>query len=187
MQYCNDPLIFAGCAVKRPKENPSRFRTTTLTAAGPPLEAMELKGDLLICDLLQNGTESVDDMRVMNTDAKSHSAKTPDKCLHEADRSKKKIYLKVFLQQRRHFSPFVASVNRMLSLDATATLKMIASCIATKWQQTYSKMCGYVKIRVSITLVRATHRCIWWSRVPTHKISVQRLHWEDVAGINLFR
>ena len=55
--------------------------------------AIEQKVDLLICYLCQNGTGSVCDMRVMNTDANSHLAKTLEKCLHEAERVKKKMYL----------------------------------------------------------------------------------------------
>ena len=52
---------------------------------------------------------------------------------------------------------------------------------------TLSMTYGYVKNRISITLVRDTHRCIGGSRVPAHKISLQRLQWEYGAGINLFR
>ena len=52
---------------------------------------MEHKGDLLIRYLFQNGTDSVHDMRVMNTDAKSHLANTPEKCLQEAERAKKNM------------------------------------------------------------------------------------------------
>ena len=113
-------------------------------------------------------------MRVVNTDAKSHSTKTPEKCLQEAERANRNIYLEACLQQLRHFSPFVASVIRLLGLGATATLKRIPSSLATKWRQPYSRTCGYVKSRVAITLVRATHRCIRGSRVLEHKISVQR-------------
>ena len=54
---------------------------------------MEQKGDLLIHDLWKNGTDSVHDMHVANTDAKSHLANTPEKCLQEAERAKKKMYL----------------------------------------------------------------------------------------------
>ena len=97
------------------------------------------------------------------------------------------MYLEACLQQRRHFSPFVASVDRLLGVDATATLKRLASCLATKWKQSYSKTCGYIKRRIAVTLVRTTHRCIRGSRVPAHRISVQRPHWEDGAEINLFR
>ena len=47
----DDPLIFTGCAVKRPKANPARSKATTVTSATQLIEAMEHKGDLLIRDL----------------------------------------------------------------------------------------------------------------------------------------
>ena len=97
------------------------------------------------------------------------------------------MYLEACLQQRRHFSPFVASVDGLLGEEETATPKRLASRLATKWKQYYSKTCGYVKSRIAITLVRATHLCMRGSRVPAHRISVQRLQWEDGAGLNLFR
>ena len=91
----------------------------------------------------------------------------------------KRMYLDACLQQRRHFSPFVASVDGFMGVEATATLKRIASSLATKWRQPYSRMCGYVKSRIAITLVRSTHQFIRGSRVPAHRISVQRPQWED--------
>ena len=39
-------------------------------------------------------------MRVVNTDTLSYVQKTPEKCLHEAEREKKKMYVKACLQQR---------------------------------------------------------------------------------------
>ena len=74
-------------------------------------------------------------MRIMNTDAKSHSTKTLEKCFQEAEQAKKKMYLEACLQQRRHFSPFVASVDGILGVEALATMKRIASRLATKWRQ----------------------------------------------------
>ena len=50
-------------------------------------------------------------MRVINTDAKIHAVKTLEKCLQEAERGKKLVYLEACLQQFRYFSPFVASVD----------------------------------------------------------------------------
>ena len=70
------------------------------------------------------------------------------------------MYLEGCLQKSRHFSPFVASVDGLLGVETTSTLERLASCLATKWKQTYSKTCGYVKSRIAITFVRATHRCI---------------------------
>ena len=49
-----------------------------------PPEVTEQKGELLIWDLWANGTDSVHDMRVVNTDAKSYLEKSPKRCLEEA-------------------------------------------------------------------------------------------------------
>ena len=105
------------------------------TTAAP--EVTDQKGDFLIWDLWQQGTESVHGMRVVNTDALAYLTKAQEKCLHEAEKGKKKIYLEACLQQRRHFSPFVASVDGLLGVKVTATLKRIASRLATKWKQPY--------------------------------------------------
>ena len=121
----------------------------------------------------------------MNTDVKSHSAKTSEKCLQEAELAKNNMYLEACLQQLRNFSPFVASVKGLLGVEKTDALKRVAIQLATKWRQPCSGTCGCVNSRVVITLVRATHQCIWGSRVPAHKISVQRLNWEYVSGINI--
>ena len=72
-------------------------------------------------------------MRVVNTDANSYWETSPEKCLQEAEKSKNKMYLERCLQQRRHFSPFVDSVDGLLGVEATATLKRIASRLTPKW------------------------------------------------------
>ena len=97
------------------------------------------------------------------------------------------MYLEACLQQRRHFSPFFASVDGLLWVETTETLKRLASRLATQWKEPYSKTCGYVKSRIAITLVRTTHRYIRGSQVTAHRINVQRPQWEDGTGINLFR
>ena len=47
----DDPLIFTGCAVKRPKAKPAMTKATAVTVATPLLDTMEQKGDILIRDL----------------------------------------------------------------------------------------------------------------------------------------
>ena len=47
---------------------------------------MEHKGELLIYDLLKNGTDSVQAMLGVTTDSKSYLVKTPEKYLQEASR-----------------------------------------------------------------------------------------------------
>ena len=67
--------------MKRPKAKPARTSGSIDREGAPPPEATEQKGVLLIRDLWQNRTESVHDMRVINTGAKTHTVKTPEKCL----------------------------------------------------------------------------------------------------------
>ena len=59
----------------------------------------------MVCDLYKNGTNSVNNMCVVNTEAKSNLAKTTDKCIQEAATAKEKMYLEACLQKRRHFPP----------------------------------------------------------------------------------
>ena len=68
--------------MKRVKATPDGASVTTDQAGAPPPEVTEHKGNLLIRDLWKNGTDSAHNMRVVNTDAKSHMEKEPDKCLN---------------------------------------------------------------------------------------------------------
>ena len=158
--------------MKRPKVNPARSKSTKSTSVTSPLEATEQKDDLLICDLWHNGKESVYGMRVVNTDANFHSAKTRGKCLQEAERAKKKMYLEACLQQFQHSLPFFSSVNELLGVEEMYTLKRIASRLASKWRKPYSRMCRYVNSRISITFEWDTHCWIRGSGVPAHNINV---------------
>ena len=107
--------------------------------------------------------------------------------MQEEEIAKRRMYMDACLQKLRHFSPLFASVDGLLGVEATDTLKIIASRLATKWRQPYSRTCGYVNIRISVNLVRSTHRCIRGSRVTAHRIRVQLPQWEDGAGLKLFR
>ena len=51
-----------------------------------------MDGGLLIRDLWTYGTDSIHDMRVVNTDAVSYQYKTLEKCLESADNKKNKNY-----------------------------------------------------------------------------------------------
>jgi hypothetical protein len=59
--------------------------------------------------------------------------------------------------------------------------------LAEKWEKPYAEVCGYVTARMSIAIVRATHRCLRRSQVPTGKMSEKLFpEWEDQAGLSLF-
>ena len=129
----NDPLIYQGCAVTRKKAQPAGPGGSTAPGTSPPGDS-EQKGDLLIRDLWKNGTDSIHDMRVVNTDVVSYQYKTPEKFLETSECEKKKKYLNTFLNERRHFTPFVASVGGLLGVEVEATLKRIFRFLAQIWK-----------------------------------------------------
>ena len=131
--------------------------------------------------------DSIHNMHVVNTDTPSHQNNYPEKCLQMAHKNENKKYLELFLQKRCHFSPFVMLVGFFLGVEAEATLKLISSRLATKCKKPYYRTCGYVKSRVAIIKVRATHRCIQISRMPVQKNSVRKLRWGDGSDLHLLR
>ena len=87
----DETLIYSGRTMSRTKPKPAGSKHTSppdATTAEP--EVTEHKGDLRIRDLWQQGTDNVHDMRVVNTDALSYVRRSPEKCLQEAERKKKR-------------------------------------------------------------------------------------------------
>ena len=65
--------------------------------------------------------------------------------METSEREKNRKYLNAFLNNRRHFTPFVYLVDVFLRVKAEATLKRIASRLVQKWKEPYSCTCRYVK------------------------------------------
>ena len=72
-------------------------------------------------------------------------------------------------------------------VEAEATLKRTEIRLEKKQKDPYSHTCRYVKIRVVITLVRATHCYIRGARVPASQISMKRPQWEGGKDLHLFK
>ena len=115
----------------------------------------------MIRKICQIGIDSIHDMIFVNTYSLYHPNKSPDNCLHTAEKEKKSKYLEACLQKCRHFYPSVFSVDNLLSVEVEATIKCIASRLVKKWKYPYSRRYVYEKSSVAITLVISTHRCIW--------------------------
>ena len=111
---------------------------------------------------------------------------TPFKVLESQEKEKKRKYLGPCLENRRHFTPFVLSVDGLLGREAKTFAKRLAVKLAGKWQKPYSQVAGYVKARLGIAAVGATHLCLRGSQVPAHNISNRFTQWEDGAGLAMY-
>ena len=99
---------------------------------------------------------------------------------------KKKKYLQACLDQRRHFTPYVADCFGLLGEEAIAVNQRLAAKLAKKWKTPYTVTAGYVNARLSVAILRAVHQCIRGSRVPFRAQSTKRSTWDDGAGLYLF-
>ena len=186
-------LAFAPNAIRdEPKIFPSHGASTTSTPAMTSAQVLthtskndKERGDLLIRGLWTKGTDCIIDVRITDTDAKSYVSCDPMAVLAQHERAKKKKYLQPCLAQRRTFCPFITSCNGLLGKEATRLLQRLALRIAKKTGRAYSKVCGIVRARMSIAIVRATHLCLRGSRIPTTAMS-RRPAWLDGAGLGLF-
>ena len=77
------------------------------------------------------------------------------KVLERAAKKKKDKYLDACLERRGTFAPLTYSVDGMACKEAKAFEKRVASLLATKLGRQYSKMMGFVRARMSLTVVRS--------------------------------
>jgi hypothetical protein len=79
----------------------------------------------------------------------------PTKVLLRHEKEKKDKYGALCIKRRRTFTPLVFSVDGLLGKEA-------------KWKRSYSEICGFIRSRLSIALLRFSSRCLKADRNPTH-------------------
>jgi hypothetical protein len=101
------------------------------------------RGDILIRGFWARGTDCILDVRVTGTDTKTYCKRDPAKVLESQEKEKKRKYLEACLKRRRrHFTPFVCSVDGMLGREAKTFAKQLAAKLANKSEKWYSQVCG---------------------------------------------
>eukprot|EP00957_Ditylum_brightwellii_P206843 15350224-Ditylum_brightwellii.AAC.1 len=142
----------------------------------------------MIRHLWKHQVDTVIDVRITDTDAKYHISRPLETLLAAQEKGKKGKYLNACLEQNRHFSLFVVSVDGMLGKEAVMVLRQLSRKLAIKWVcPIISQATNYVKTTMSLSNVRATNRCLQGSRVPSSSMSTRRLPCEDGAGIYLLQ
>ena len=101
------------------------------------------------------GTTTMFNIRIVNLDAGSYLRMTPEKALAKAERENKDFYLQALLDRRRTFTPMVYSADGIPGAEALAAQKRLAALLSYNLKQEYSKMCGFVRARMSLEIVRS--------------------------------
>ena len=79
---------------------------------------------------------------------------TLEKALAKAEKEKKELCLQACLESRRNFTPIVYSAERLPGAEALASQKRSAALLSYKLKREYSEMCGFVRARMSLAIVR---------------------------------
>ena len=73
----------------------------------------------------------------------------------------------------------------MVGVEAKAAGKQVAELLAAKWDRSYAEVCGYVRARLSLALVRATSLCLRGAREKSNRIRSPQ--WDSGSGLALYR
>ena len=95
------------------------------------------------------------EIRIVNLDAGSYLRMTPEKALAKAEKEKKGFYLQACLEHRSTFNPMVYSVCIIPGAEALSAQNRLAALLSYKPKREYSKMCGFVRARMSLAIVRS--------------------------------
>ena len=95
------------------------------------------------------------DIRIVNLDAGSYLRMTPEKALAKAEKEKKDLYLQACLERRSTFTPMVYSADGIPGVEALAAQKRLAALLSYKLNLEYSEMCGFVRARMLLAIVRS--------------------------------
>ena len=104
------------------------------------------------------------DVRITDTSARSYRNTEPQTVIERQEKEKKDKYRDACLQRRMDFTPLVYSVEGIPGRDARGAEKNLARLLSHKWRRPYSQMVQYVRVRMSIAVVRSNSLLIRGSR-----------------------
>ena len=109
------------------------------------------------------------DVRVFNPYAPSHRGTTLAQCYRRNEQEKKRAYEeRVREVEHGSFSPLVFSTSGGMGPIATVVYKRIATLIAERRDQPYSRTLFWVRCKLSFSLLRSAIMCIRGSRSSYH-------------------
>jgi hypothetical protein len=102
------------------RDEPKIHKWRPVQAGQPcrPMAESEDRVDILIRGLWESGTDCKLNVRATDTDTPNCQMKDPSKVLEVAERLKKEKYLQPCLDQRRHLTPFIVSVDGLIGKEA---------------------------------------------------------------------
>ena len=127
----------------------------------------EARGDVRCRDFWNKAKDTIFDIRICDTDAKSYGNVSSEKVLERFARQKKEKYEEACRENRRDFTPMVYSVDGLACEAARAAEKRLGGLLAKKWDRRYSEMVAFIRQRMSLAIVRSNTMLLRGERANT--------------------
>ena len=155
-----EPYIFYGLGVRAEQRRNAPPQEEAATEVAGDEEEEETLGDEARGDVSARGFHSrrrvtIFDVRVSDTDAPSYRNKTSAKVLEAAEKEKCTKYEAACTERQRDFVPLVYSVDGLPGQRAKAAERRLAAMLAAKWERPYSDVMNFVRVRMSLSVVRS--------------------------------
>ena len=123
-------------------------------------------GDVGCHGFWQLGRLAIFDVRITDTDARSAWNWDYSKVIVAQEKEKNDKYLDSCLRQSKDFTPLVYLVDGIAGREARNAEKRLATLLVAKWRKEYLRMVQYVRVRMTIAVVRANSLLIHgsWDR-----------------------
>ena len=111
------------------------------------------------------------DVRVFNPFAPSNLKHQPEGCYRLFENEKKRKYEeRVREVEHASFTPLIFSTSGGMGRQAEVFYKRLVSMIAKKRDEPYSRVMGWIRCRISFSLLRSSIMCIRGSRSTIHNV-----------------
>ena len=94
------------------------------------------------------------DMRIVNLDAGSYLLQTSENDLVTEEKGEKEKYPQPCLERRQFFNPIVYASDEIYGKETSAAHQCLAFLLSNKLKKGYSEMCGFVRARMSLAIVK---------------------------------
>ena len=108
----------------------------------------------------------------------SYLCHCPQSVLATAEREKKRKYSDACAAKHVSFTPLCFLVDGLMGVEAKTFMDRLAY-FSTKWERLYSIVIHWLRIKLSLALLRATNLCLRGTRCK-----VQSVHMDDGAPIH---
>ena len=115
----------------------------------------DFRVDISVHEFWKRGTTVMFDIRIVNLGAGSYLYMTPGKALDKAEKENNYLYLQACLELRSTFTPILYSVEGIPGAEALAAQNRLAKLLRYKLKREYSGICGFVRVRMSLAIVRS--------------------------------